>query len=94
MATSEHDIGRTLSVIPKAQQSSPPPTRRPGVRGLLPSTWEGRTIILAVDAGGEVTETDGVLLESFPFGPVCLVAGEKRAYSWERLVSVALKADL
>jgi hypothetical protein len=49
---------------------------------------------LAYEAGGSVIEREAVLRESFPFGPVLLVAGEKTAYSWDRILSIALMQDL
>ena len=65
------------------------PKRAP--RGLLPSTWLGRTLRISyVDCYGGGREETGTLLDLYPAGPILSVAGVKTLVSWDRLVTVEL----
>ena len=66
--------------------------RRP--KGLLPSTWLGRTLRISyVDCYGSGQETSGTLLDFFPAGLVLHIDGVKTLISWDRLVAVQLVED-
>ncbi len=63
-------------------------------RGLLPSTWVGRSLRLAyVDADGAATETNGTLLDWYGTGPVFSLNGSKVLLAWERLILLELRED-
>jgi hypothetical protein len=64
-----------------------PLPRRAGVRGMLPSTWIGRTLrVEYIDASGKGKETTATFLDWTPVGLLLLVAGGKTLLAWERLV--------
>jgi hypothetical protein len=45
--------------------------KRPGPKGLLPSTWLNRELqVEYVDASGMAAEASGILLDTYPAGPV------------------------
>jgi hypothetical protein len=67
------------------------PRRAP--RGLLPSTWLQRQIMVEYVVGGAVRETTGVLADLFPVGPVLLVGGRRTMISWDALAVVELVED-
>jgi len=68
--------------------------RRPGPKGLLPSTWVERTLKVSyVDECGRGVESSGTLLDLYPFGPVLNLSGEKTALAWECLRAVTLIND-
>jgi hypothetical protein len=68
--------------------------KRAAPKGLLPSTWLGRSLrIEYVDAYGGGQETRGTLLDFYPAGPVLHVAGAKTLICWERLVLCELVED-
>jgi len=63
--------------------------RRP--KGLLPSTWLGRTLRISyVDCYGSGQEASGTLLDLYPAGPILSIAGSKVLLMWERLVECEL----
>ncbi len=71
-----------------------PPLKRAGTRGLLPSTWLGRTLKLAyTDADGRGQETSATLLDWCGAGVLLNVGGAKTLLSWERLVLAELQED-
>jgi hypothetical protein len=71
-----------------------PLPRRTGPKGLLPSTWQQRTLKVSyVDAFGMGVETSGTLLDLYPFGPVLSLGGERVALSWDALRAVTLVND-
>ena len=60
--------------------------KRNGARGMLPSTWMGRSLrVEYVDAYGGGQETSGVLLDWCPAGPVFNVRGARTLIAWDRL---------
>jgi hypothetical protein len=68
--------------------------KRNGPKGLLPGTWLQRTVRLSyVDAGGAERDTQGLLLDWYPFGPVVSILGAKTLISWDRLVTCELVED-
>lgn len=80
-------------VAPTTNGEKPLP-RRAGTRGLLPSTWMGRTLRLEyVGADGGARETSATLLDWGPIGAVVSVAGAKTLVPWERLALVELVED-
>lgn len=65
--------------------------RRNGSRGLLPSTWIGRTLrIEYTGADGKRAEGSGVLLDWCPVGVILSLAGAKTLIPWERLALLEL----
>ena len=68
--------------------------KRAAPKGLLPSTWLGRSLrIEYMDCYGGGQETRGSLLDFYPVGPVLHVAGAKTLICWERLVLCELVED-
>ena len=83
----------TAMTTPGGFEDSPLPKRN-GHRGMLPSTWLGRSVRLAyTDAHGLGVETSGILLDWCPVGPVLSLAGGKVLLSWDRLVMLELVSD-
>jgi len=71
-----------------------PLERRSGPRTLLPATWVGRTVHASyVGADGAGVESEGTLLDLYPFGVVMNVEGERAAVSWDALRAVTLVND-
>ncbi len=63
-------------------------------RGLLPSTWVGRSLRLAyIDADGAAAETSATLLDWYGTGPVFSLNGAKTLIAWERIVMLELVSD-
>ncbi len=78
---------------PGAYGDKPLP-RRAGSRGLLPSTWLGRTLRVAYQGvDGRGVETSGTLLDWCGTGPVFNLAGGKVLVAWDRLVMLELVND-
>ncbi len=72
--------------VPRPKQGRP--------RGLLPSTWVGRSLRLAyVGADGAATETSGTLLDWYGTGPVFSLNGAKVLLAWETIRSLELVED-
>jgi hypothetical protein len=68
--------------------------KRNGQKGLLPGTWVSRTVRISyVDASGSERDTQGLLLDWYPFGPVVSILGAKTLISWDRLVTCELVED-
>ncbi len=69
------------------------PKRKAG-RGLLPTTWLGRSVRVAyVAADGEGVETSATLLDWCGTGPIFNLAGDKILIAWDRLVMLELPSD-
>jgi hypothetical protein len=63
-------------------------------RGLLPSTWIGRGVkVEYLDGYSSPIETSGVLLDTFPVGPILNLSGARVCLPWERLLLVELVED-
>ena len=78
---------------PGAFEETPLP-KRAGARGLLPSTWLGRSLRVAyVGVDGRGIETSGTLLDWCGTGPVFSLAGGKVLVAWDRLVMLKLGND-
>ncbi len=78
---------------PAAYGEAPLP-RRAGTRGLLPSSWLGRTVRLSyVDVFGAGVETSGILLDWTAFGAAFGLGGGKVLVSWDRLAMLELVHD-
>jgi hypothetical protein len=66
----------------------------PQTKGLLPSTWIGRGVRLEyLDGYSSPIETTGVLLDTFPVGPVLNLSGARVCLPWERLLLIELVED-
>src|SRR3712207_2424603 len=89
----ERRIMAEMTTTPSSNGESLLPRRTP--RGLLPSTWAGRSVrVEYTGAGGEAVSTTGALLEYYPFGMVLRSSeGDKFALSWDRLTLVELLDD-
>jgi hypothetical protein len=75
-------------------QGSIPLPRRNAPRGLLPSSWLGRSVRVAyVDAYGDGTEGTAALLDWCGTGPIMNLAGERTVLAWEALRTVTLAED-
>ena len=71
-----------------------PLERRGGPRTLLPSSWVSRTVRVSyMDAGGAGVESEGTLLDLYPFGVVMNLEGERAVIAWECLRVVTLVDD-
>ena len=71
-----------------------PLPKRNGARGMLPSTWLGRSCRLSyLDAHGSGVETTGQLLDYCGAGPVFNLAGARTLVSWDRLAMLELAGD-
>jgi hypothetical protein len=82
-----------MMTAPTKNGEAPLPKRN-GPRGMLPSTWLGRTLRISyLDAYGGGQETSGTLLDFFPAGPVLNIRGAKTLISWDRLAVVELVED-
>ncbi|MDP8952534.1 MAG: hypothetical protein M3N18_09890 [Actinomycetota bacterium] len=87
---SETDVATTT---PYPLGDAPAPKRN-GSRGLLPSTWLGRSLRVAyVGVDGEGVETTGTLLDWCGVGPVFGLAGARVIVGWDRLVLIELVGD-
>jgi hypothetical protein len=68
--------------------------KRNGSRGMLPSTWTGRTLrVQYVGAAGTLQETSGAFLDWCGAGVVFNIHGAKTLLCWERLVLAELVED-
>jgi len=71
-----------------------PLERRSGPRTLLPATWVGRTVRASyMGADGCGVESEGTLLDLYPFGVVMNLEGERAVIAWECLRVVTLVND-
>jgi hypothetical protein len=90
MRSVEADVSMTT---PAGYDEKPLPKRN-GSRGLLPSTWLGRSLRIGyVDVEGRGVETSGMLLDWCPCGPIFNLAGAKVLVAWDRLVMLELVND-
>lgn len=91
--TKERRLMAQMTTTPSSNGEAALPRRTP--RGLLPSTWAGRSVrVEYMDGSGEAASTTGALLEYFPFGPVLKsVEGDKFALSWERISLIEVVED-
>ncbi len=81
------------TAVPTTNGEAPLPKRN-GHRGMLPSTWMGRSLrITYTDARGTGVETAGTLLDYCGTGPVFNLAGGKVLLAWDRLVMLKLVND-
>ena len=79
---------------PEGKLGDVPPVKRNGGRGMLPTTWCGRRLILEyTDAGGSAASTSGVLLDWCALGVVMNLSGSRCVIPWERLSFVELPSD-
>ncbi len=77
-----------------ASYGDKPLQKRPGSRGMLPSTWIGRTLRVAyTGVDGRGVETSGILLDWCGSGPVFSLAGGKTLLAWDRLIALELVND-
>jgi hypothetical protein len=68
--------------------------KRQAARGMLPSTWVGRTLRVEYEGcAGKEANTTATLLDWCPLGPVLNSAGARTIIPWERIVSAELVAD-
>ena len=86
-------MAQLATTTPSSNGEAPLP-RRAGTRGLLPSTWLGRTVRLEyADAAGRAAATEAVLLDWCGAGVLLNVAGAKTLLAWDRLVLCELVED-
>jgi hypothetical protein len=62
-------------------------------RGLLPSTWEGRSLRVEHTVGGAVRETVGSLADLYPAGPILVVDGRRPLITGDTLCVCELIPD-
>jgi hypothetical protein len=68
--------------------------RRVAARGMLPSTWMGRSLrVEYVDANGKGQRTSGTYLDHCGTGIVLGAHGTRMILSWDRIVLAELVAD-
>ena len=68
--------------------------KRNGHRGMLPSTWIGRSLRLEyTDASGKAAKTSATLLDWCPLGLVVDSHGSRAIIPWDRLAWVELTPD-
>ena len=68
--------------------------KRNGHRGMLPSTWTGRSLRLEyTDANGKGQKTSATLLDYCGVGVVLSAHGARMIVPWERLALIELIAD-
>jgi hypothetical protein len=67
--------------------------KRSAPKGLLPSTWIGRTLRTEYVVCGELRHTTGALLDLYPAGPILNCAGRRTLISWDTLAVVELVGD-
>lgn len=68
--------------------------KRQAPKGLLPTTWVGRTLkVEYVDGYGTGAEATGACLDLYPFGIVMNLSGQRAAVSWDALRVVTLMND-
>ena len=81
------------TTVPSSNGDAPLPKRQ-GARGMLPSTWLGRSLrigYLAVD--GAPVETSGTLLDWCGVGPIFNIEGGRTVLGWDRVVTLELIHD-
>ncbi len=67
--------------------------KRVAPKGLLPSTWQSRTLKLEYVVCGELRTTEATLLDVYPTGPVVLAGGARTLISWDTIAVVELQND-
>ncbi len=85
--------GNGAMTTPPGYDDKPLPERN-GHRGMVPSTWLGRSVKLEyTDAHGLGVETSGILLDWCPFGLLVSLAGAKALLSWDAVRVIELVND-
>jgi hypothetical protein len=65
--------------------------KRSGPKGMLSSTWLGRSLKFEyTDAAGLAVEVSGILLDLYPAGPVLSLQGARTLICWDRLCLLEL----
>lgn len=86
----DHRNGAPVAITPESKVLP----KRSAPKGLLPSTWTGRTLrVEYTDGFGAGVETSGTLLDVYPFGPVMNLDGAKTCLSWDVVRLVELVED-
>ena len=68
-----------------------PPHKRNGPKGMMPSTWTGRSIRVQYRGGdGRAQDMSGRLLDTYPAGLVVGTNGTRTLVAWDSLVIVEL----
>jgi len=63
-----------------------PMARRDGPRGMLPSTWMGRSLrVEYTDSEGSGRETSGIYLDHCPVGIIMNIRGARTLIAWDRI---------
>lgn len=91
MQSVETDLPMTT---PGGFEDKPLPKKNGHHRGMLPSTWQGRSLrigYLAVD--GSPVETSATYLDYCGCGPIFLLGGARCVVAWDRLVALELVND-
>ena len=82
-----------MQTIPQTNGEAPLPKHQ-HPKGLLPVSWIGRTLGVAyVDCYGDGQEATAALLDTYPFGVIVNLSGERTALAWDALRSVTLISD-
>ncbi len=91
--TNPYATGNGARTTPPGWGDAPLPKRN-GHRGMVPSTWLGRSVKLEyTDAHGLGVETSGILLDWCPVGLVVSLGGAKTLLSFDRLALMELVND-
>jgi hypothetical protein len=67
--------------------------KRTGPKGLLPSTWQQRTLRLEYVVCGELRTTEATLLDVYPAGPIVNAGGARTLISWDAISVLELIND-
>ncbi len=67
--------------------------KRGGPKGMLPSTWQQRSLRLEYVVAGELRQTTGTLLDVYPAGPIVNAGGARTLISWDVLALAELVDD-
>jgi hypothetical protein len=87
------DTSTDMMAAPVAVENGTKTLPRRVPKGLLPSTWQGRSLKVEHLVGGAVRETTGVLADLYPAGPILNVGGVRTLISWDTLATVELVGD-
>jgi hypothetical protein len=72
-------VTQQMQTIPQTNGEAPLP-KRSAPKGLLPGSWVGRTLRVAyVDCYGSGQEATAALLDTYPFGVIVNLSGERTA---------------
>jgi len=82
-----------LDAMTRPENGTPALPKRSAPKGLLPSTWQERTLKLEYVVCGELRTTEATLLDTFPAGPVVLAGGARTLIAWDTIAVLELVND-